>query len=169
MNVAHQSSSCPMDEHGHPCGLQPECKCYQNGCCAGLAEKCHQLISTLPSALPDDLGGLLGKVAGGVEVFTKEAHFPFDFAVDYRAAVAGEHLHVGLDGCGPGYRRHLALLLAALLETLHPGAQYKEIRRTRRSAIPAAIHALELACLAHFIDEVLVDGHVKLRRQSRFL
>src|SRR5215467_14691832 len=134
-----------MDEQGHPCGLQPECKCYQDGCCAGLTKKCHQLISNLPSDLPDLLGGLLGEVTRGVEVSTKETHFPFDLAVNYQPAVAGEHLHVGFDGCGPSYRRHLALFLAALLETLHPGAHHQEIRRVGRSAIPAAIHVRELA------------------------
>ena len=118
---------------------------------------------------PDHLGNILGEVAGGVEVFAKKAHLAFDLAVNYHAAVASDHLNVGLDGCGSRYGRHLALFLAALLETLHPGAQYQKIRRAGRRAISAAIHVRELARLTHFIDEVLVDGRPKLGRQSRFL
>ena len=71
----------------------------------------------------------------------------------------------GLDGCRPGYRRHLALFLAALLETLHLGEQYQEIRCASRRAVPAPIHVLELARPSHFSNEVFVDRHAGVRAQ----
>ena len=74
-------------------------------------------------------GDLLGEVAGGVEVFTKEAHLAFDLAGDHRAALTGDQLHAALDDCGPDYGRHLALFLAALFETNRPCVQYQALRK----------------------------------------
>ena len=88
---------------------------------------------------PHHLSGLLGEVPSGVEVFTKEAHFPFDLAVNNRAAVAGDHPHVGLDGCGP-----VVTSRCFWLPCLKPSTRVRTISRSGASA--AARSPLRYTC-----------------------
>src|SRR6266849_5075671 len=116
-----------------------------------------------------DLRYFLREVVCGSQVAADKPHVARNILRELGFAGLVRKQAVHLDLRRAGNRGHLPLPLAAMLEAVHVAVQDHEVVGARRRRVAVAVHVLELVCLSHLLDQVLVKRQLKFNGKLHFV
>src|SRR6266851_741534 len=116
-----------------------------------------------------DLRHFLREVECGSQVAADKPHVARDILRELGFAGLVRKQAVHLDLRRAGNRGHLSLPLAAMLEAVHVAVQDHEVVGVGCSRVAVAVHVLELVCLSHLFDQVLVQRQLKFNGKLHFI